>query len=45
MGGLGSVPVVVAGKRDVLPAERGDVGKQLVRDADTLGAELLDSLV
>ena len=29
----------------MFPAERGDMGKQLVRDTDALGAEMPDRLV
>ena len=34
--GSRGVPVVVAGQRDVFPAERGDVGEQLVGYVGTL---------
>src|SRR3954465_5254247 len=38
VGWLSRVPIVVARERDVLPAERRDVGEQFVGDNDALGA-------
>ena len=36
--GSSGVPVIVAGERDVLPAERRDVGEQFIGDNDALWA-------
>jgi hypothetical protein len=45
IGRLSGVPIVLARERDVLPAERRDVGEQFVGDNDALGAEVLDGTV
>src|SRR3982750_1532596 len=45
VGRLSRVPIVLARERDVLPAERRDVGEQFVGDNDALGAEVLDGTV
>src|SRR4051812_40138911 len=45
VGRLSGVPIVLARERDVLPAERRDVGEQFVGDNDALGAEVLDGTV
>ena len=34
--GAGGGPHVIAGQRDVLPAERGDMGQQVIRNGDAL---------
>ena len=44
-GWIGVGPDIVAGQRDVLPAERGDMSHQVVRQMDALGAEMLDGAV
>ena len=43
--GPSGVPVMVAGERDVLSAERRDVGEQFIGDVDALWPELLDGPV
>src|SRR3954451_9727441 len=45
VGRLSRVPIVLARERDVLPAERRDVGEQFVGDDDALGADVLDGTV
>src|SRR3954447_11969019 len=45
VGRLSRVPIVLARERDVLPAERRNMGEQFVGDTDALGAEVLDGTV
>src|SRR5260370_37229918 len=43
--GIGAGPDVVAGESDVLPAERGDVREEIVRNSDVLRTQMLHGAI